>query len=43
MTEYEKEAYHVEKKFPITEWDKKFFTVTLEEPFVVEHQVPYTA
>ena len=43
MTEYEKEPYHIEKKFPQTEWDKNFFTVTIDEPFVIELWEHYTA
>ena len=43
MTEYEKEPYHVEHKFEMTEWDKSFFTVTIDEPYVVELWEHYTA
>lgn len=43
MTEYEKEAYHVEKKFPQTEWDKVPFQVTIDEPYVTEVWQHYTS
>ena len=43
MTEYEKEPFTVEHKFEQTEWDKAFFTVTIDEPFVVELWEHYSA
>jgi len=43
VTEYEKEPYTVEKKFEMTEWDKAFYTVTIDEPYVIELWEHYTA
>lgn len=43
VTEYEKEPFHVEKKFEQTEWDKSFYTVTIDEPYVTELWEHYTA
>jgi hypothetical protein len=43
VTEYEKEPYTVEHTFEQTEWDKAFFTVTIEEPYVIELWEHYTA
>ena len=43
MTEYEKEVYHVEKKFAVTVYDKEAYQVTIDVPYVIEHAVPYPA
>ena len=43
MTEYEKQAFHVEKQFPITVYDRVPYTVDIQIPYVEERQVPYTA
>lgn len=37
VTEYEKEEFSLECEFEYTVYDKVPFTVTIDEPYVLEH------